>query len=83
MRQMLVITPHHNIVRLTDMGNHRTIQITRLDELYEFHCAEAMRLCYAENCWMQNEGFMDLVIGNLELDFDPELEAICKTIELV
>jgi hypothetical protein len=83
MRQMLVITPHHNIVRLRDNGDGEHVNVSRAEDLYDYCYEREMPLACCEHRWLQAEGFVELIAGTLELDFDPELEDLCKTIELV
>jgi hypothetical protein len=75
MNPMLVITPLGHVARLTPCNDGRHAFIDRPPELND-RTAGYFQMTY-EKSWLQQEGFVELVIGRLKLESNPELEKSC------
>jgi hypothetical protein len=72
---MLVITPLGHVARLTPCGDGRNAFVDRPPELNEA-VAGYFQMTH-ENHWLQQEGFIELAIGRLKLEPNPELAKSC------
>lgn len=75
MTEMLVITPQGHVVRLSKC----TWQYATAVRPWEGMTAASE----SEKEWLRQEGFVQIVCGQLHLEPNPQLEALCKTIGLV
>jgi hypothetical protein len=75
MNPMLVITPIGHVVRLTPCNDGRNAYVDRPPELNDSECGYSQMT--HENSWLQQEGFIEIAIGKLKLEPNPELEKLC------
>jgi hypothetical protein len=72
---MLVITPLGHVAMLTSCNDGRFADVERPPELNDA-VATSVQVLH-ENSWLQQEGFVELVVGRIKIESNPELENLC------
>ncbi len=77
---ILIMSPLGHVLQLTSCGDGHLAEVVRPVGLnnHQADCVQVER----ENKWLQDEGFVALVVGMMILEANPELEEMCKTIGL-
>ncbi len=74
MNKMLVMSPLGHALQLTPCGDNENVFVERPIEI-NLHQAKYTQML-AENNWLVREGFVELAIGSITLEPNPELEAL-------